>query len=93
MLDDWTEIAMTDLFKLVPQATRPYEKPNNVWLCITVEMDLSLMTYERTVYTMFDLLSDVGGLQGIMFYLFASLAAAWNFNRFDNMMIASLFKI
>ena len=66
MLDDWTLEPYEDLFKISKKALLPYEKPDNVWLSVTVEVDLNLMTYERTLYTLFDLLSDVGGLSGIL---------------------------
>ena len=93
MLDDWTKTEMSDLFKLVPQTSYSYEKPDNTWLSITVEMNLDLMTYERTIYTMFDLLSDIGGLSSILISIFAVIASTWNYDKFDNMMVAHLFKI
>ena len=80
MLDDWTLGAYEDLFTLRKVETRPYEKSDTTWIAITVEMDLSLTNYERTLYTLFDLLSDIGGLSGILFSLFALFVRSWNFN-------------
>ena len=51
------------------------------------------MTYERTVYTLFDLLSDIGGLSGILISLFFLFVSSWNHNKFDNMLVSRLFKI
>ena len=45
------------------------------------------------MYTLFDTLSDVGGLSGILMTIFALFMTAWNFNQFDNMMAKYLFKI
>ena len=80
MLDDWTLGAYEDLFTLKKKDTMPYEKKDSTWIAITVEMDLSLTAYERTLYTLFDLLSDIGGLSGILFSLFALFVRSWNFN-------------
>ena len=56
-------------------------------------MDLNMMNYERQVLTIFDMLSDIGGLTGIIATVFGILNAAWNFNAFDNFMVSRLFKI
>ena len=56
-------------------------------------MDLDLMQYERTVYTMFDMLSDIGGLTGIIAIVFGFINSTWNYNAFDNFMVSRLFKI
>ena len=62
-------------------------------MSITIEMDTGLMTYERTVYTLFDLLSDIGGLSGILISLFFLIVSTWNHNKFANMLVSKLFKI
>ena len=71
----------------------PYEKFDNTWVSVTVEMNLSLITYERNVFTLFDMLSDIGGLSGILMTLFSVLAAIWNLKNFKNMMVSALFKV
>ena len=93
MLDDWTLQPYNDLFKVSRKDLLPYERSDNVWISVTIEMDLNLMTYERTLYTMFDLLSDVGGLSGILVTIFTIIMTIWNYNSFDNMMVANLFNI
>ena len=40
----------------------PYEYKDNVWVSVTVEVDLDLTFVERKVYTLFASLSDIGGL-------------------------------
>ena len=51
------------------------------------------MNYERKVYTIIDMLSDIGGLTGIIATMFGIMNATWNYNAFDNFMVSRLFKI
>ena len=37
---------------------------------VTIEMDLDIQQIERNQYTAFDMLSDVGGISGILFLIF-----------------------
>ena len=92
-LDDWTEMAKYDLFTLSELKVLPYEKPDNTWISVTVEMDLNRIDYSRSRYTVFDLLSDVGGLSGIFFSTFSIFMLAWNHNALENFMVAHLFKV
>ena len=87
MLDDLTLHPYDDLFKMNKAELRSYERKDSTWTSVTLEMDLSLQTFERTVYTLFDLLSDIGGLSGILFSFFLLMNNAWNFNKFDNMLV------
>ena len=82
-----------DLFKLNELKVLPYEKPDKTWISVTFEMDLNRVEYPRSRYTLFDLLSDVGGLSGIFFSVFALIMSAWNYNSLDNYMVTHLFKI
>ena len=93
MLDEITKIEMDHLFRLSEQKSLPYEKFDNTWVSVTLEMNLDLIHYERQVYTVFDMLSDVGGLSGLFVSSFAMLVGLWNFNSFDNFMVSRLFKI
>ena len=87
-LDEWTEMEKDYLFKLNELTIMPYEKPDNTWIMVSVEMDLDRIDYSRSRFTVFDLLSDVGGLFGIFFSVFAVFMAAWNHNALDNYMVA-----
>ena len=73
--------------------TMPYEHSDNVWLSITFEMSLDLITYEREVYTFLLLLSDIGGLAGALMTLLALFMTLWNFKTFDNYLVSKLFRI
>ena len=56
-------------------------------------MDMNIMHYERKLYTLFDMLSDIGGLAGILSLFFGVISAAWNYQVLDNFMVSRLFKI
>ena len=81
------------LFKFEPMAIKPYEKNDSVWISVTVERSLTMLFYERTVYTTFDFLSDVGGLSGILISGLWVFVHFWNFNSFENFMAVNLFKV
>ena len=67
--------------------------PEPHWVSVTFEMDLNVMHIERSIYTVFDMLSDVGGLLGILTSFAAYLSQIWNFQAFDNFMVSRLFKV
>ena len=56
-------------------------------------MDLNMIHIERKVYTVFDMLSDVGGLLGILTTFAIVLTSIWNYQAFDNFLVSRLFKI
>ena len=91
-LDEVTLDVKKGLFKLEQITTYPYEKKDNVWVSVTVERNLDLTEFNRTIYTGFDFLSDVGGLSGILMSFLAIIVGAWNFNSFENNMASNLFK-
>ena len=93
MLDEWTMINLEFLFRINKQEVLPYEKFDNTWVSVSIEMDLDVMQYERQVYTVLDMLSDVGGLTGILMTVLGTFVATWNHNSFDNFMVSRLFKI
>ena len=90
-LDDMTKHEYADVFKLSRKELLPYERRDDTWISVTVEMSLDLLTYERSLYTLFDLLSDVGGLSGILFTMFGAVITIWNFNSFNNLLVSNLF--
>ena len=66
MLNDLTKMEVEGLFSMQKRDSLPYEESDNTWIMVTVEMDPNLTVYDRSVYTYFDLLSDIGGLNGIL---------------------------
>ena len=82
-----------DLFKIKEMPRLPQEKDENVQILITIEREFDVQSIERMAYTTFDMLSDVGGLLGIMVIISRGAIAIWNFNSFDNFLVSRLFKI
>ena len=60
---------------------------------LTIEMDRDLIGISRSGYTFLDVLSDVGGLQGILLSFCFMLIMIWNHNNFDNYLASRLFKL
>ena len=56
-------------------------------------MDLTRIRYERTRYTFFDLLSDVGGLSGMFASVFTIFVSIWNLHALDNYLVSKLYKV
>ena len=92
MLDEVTLTNLTDLFTVRKVDVLPFEMPDKFWVSVSFEMDLNIMQYERKLYTVFDMLSDVGGLLGILTSICALINAIWNYQAFDNFMVSRLFK-
>ena len=60
---------------------------------ITVEMNLDQLVVVREGYTFLDLLSDIGGLQGILFSSVGFFIAFCNYNMLDNYMVTKLYRL
>ena len=60
---------------------------------ITFELDLNRKFIMRKCYGFLDLLSEVGGIIGILMVFFSSVVSSFNYNNFDNYMVSRLFKI
>ena len=60
---------------------------------ITFELDLDRKFIMRKCYSFLDLLSEVGGMIGILMVIFSSVVSCFNFNNFDNYLVSRLFKI
>ena len=56
-------------------------------------MDLDLLYEERNNYTVFDMLSDIGGINSIMFSVTFFLLQVINYNHLESYMAAQLFKL
>ena len=71
----------------------PYEKFDSTWISVTIERNFDIWQYERSVYTLLELISDVGGFTSALLVMLALTAQTWNFNNLDNFMVSRLFKI
>ena len=59
-------IEMKDLFTIKKHEVLPYEYTNNAHISVRVERNPNVIRVERNIFNAFDLLSDVGGLTGIL---------------------------
>ena len=67
-----------------------YEESVNI-VSVEFEMSMDQVSVQRNIYTSLDLLSDIGGIQGILFSLFAIIVALFNTDHFDEYFIARLY--
>ena len=70
-----------------------YEKDLVTLNDITIEMNLSKYAIAREGYTALDLISDVGGIQGIALSTIGLFLVSWNYNQFDNYLVERLYKL
>ena len=56
-------------------------------------MDLDLKEIKRSGYTMLDLISDIGGIQGVLFSSFAIFVGVWNHNMIENYLVTKLYRL
>ena len=77
----------------MPLPSRSYEKDYDTWFDLTIEMNMNLTLIQRNGYTVLDLMSDVGGILGILSTGITYFLAFWNYNYFENYLITRLFKL
>ena len=92
-LDDLTELEDASIFKVELKPVQSYEMDEHVQQEISVEMNLDQQVIARNGYTIFDYLSDVGGMQGLLLSFVAAFLSFWNYNMLDEYMIMKLFRI
>ena len=57
------------------------------------ELDLDKKVIERTVYTILDVLSDIGGIWSVLVWAVFTLLSVLNYNKFDDAIITRFFKV
>ena len=92
-LDALTVIEDETVFKVEAMAVRTYEKDVNVQMDISVEVNLDLEVLSRSGYTFIDVLSDIGGIQGLLITTIAIFLSFLNYKHFDTYMASQLFKL
>ena len=73
-LDELSMHNINDLFRLEKEEIVSYERKDNTWLSVTIEMNLNVKVLERNTYTFFDFSSDIGGYISINAILFAYIS-------------------
>ena len=59
----------------------------------TFEMDLDKYVIKRDGYTILDMLSDIGGIQAVLYSFFAVLVSVSSYKNFDNTLASKLFRL
>ena len=81
------------MFKLNQIASRPYEVDADFVAGIDIQNNLDITVLERNVYTILDVLSDVGGLSSALISLVVGIIGLMNYNRLESYMASKVFKI
>ena len=92
-LDELTELENDSIFTLIRVPDRSYEKDYHAWFDLNIEMNMDMLSHKRQGYYIFDLISDVGGIQSILFSTFAFFVSVWNYNMLENSMVSRLYKL
>lgn len=56
-------------------------------------MNLNVKEISRSGYTMLDLISDIGGMQGVLISALAIIVGIWNYNMIENHLVSRLYKL
>ena len=91
--DEMTELNDKSVFEFEELLTRPWTFDKVTLANISVEMNLDLKILKREGYTALDLISDIGGMQGLLFSLAASLLTILNHNQLSNYLVSKLYLI
>ena len=92
-LDEVTELTDSSVFRLVETYDKiqaHFETDLLEGLMLTIDMDQTII--QRNGYTLLDLFSDVGGLQGILITGTSFILSILNHNNLDNYLVSRLFK-
>lgn len=90
-LDQLTAMKDKTVFELEAMPSRPWGFDQNVIQNISIEMNLDLKYLGRTGYTILDLLSDIGGIQGLLFSFAAIFVGFINYNQLENHLVTKLY--
>ena len=92
-LDELTELSDSSLFTVRPASLMPYGFDDQVIQGIQIMMDLDLRVIQRTGYTVLDIMSDVGGLQSVLFSGISLFLAMCSYNAIDNYLVSRLYRL
>ena len=84
---------MQNIFSVQEIKKRPYEFFDNIHVSVTYEFNLDLTYIDRKVYSVLDLLGDVGGLGEALFFMGSFLLAILKYNKLDSILVNELFRI
>ena len=81
----------TTIFSHTRTVGRPYEFKDRTHMQVTFEFDLTLYRIDRDVYSILDLIGDLGGLAEGLFIILAIILGLLTFNDFDHFLIEHLY--
>jgi len=91
--DELTELKNSNLFELVQLPPRAYEYFEDVIMAVSLEIDPDKYVVTRKVYTVLDLLSQVGGLRVVFVGAFGALLRVINRNYQRDYLMGHLYKL
>ena len=91
-LDELTGLEDSSIFRLSPASLLPAAKEEDLLFGIRIGINYNQNIVQRSGYTVLDVLSDVGGLQGILISAFILLTSILNHNNLESYMVSKLFK-
>ena len=92
-LDELTELSDSSLFTVRPARLMPYGFDDQVIQGIQIMMDLDLRVIQRSGYTVLDIMSDVGGLQSVLFSGISLFLVMCSYNAIDNYLVSRLYRL
>lgn len=81
------------IFNVKQNTRRPYEFDDDVHIVISYEFDLNLYRVDRDAYNILDWLGDIGGLKEALTIVLSTFIAVFNYNTFENYMVAQLYRV
>ena len=91
-LDEFTEF-QTSVFGVELSPSLPFTRDKRTLSRIIFELNPDMIEITRDVYTFLDLLSDIGGMQGMLIGLVAQFFVYWEYNQLENYMISKLYGV
>ena len=80
------------MFLVTKGRSLPYEQNNYTQMDLVFTRDLGHITIQRNHYSILDIISDVGGLLGILMTVISVFMYGLNYNQLDNHMVSKLYQ-
>ena len=71
-----------NIFRIQPNAVRPYEYFDDVHFALAFEFDLNLYRIDREAYNLLDWLGDIGGLKEALTIILTFIFVIFNYHTF-----------
>ena len=91
-LDEVTELLDSSVFSMKEVYESPFLLDKGLLQGYSIMMSMDQLVIERSGYTLLDVLSDIGGIQGILISGISFILSILNHNHLDNYLVAKLFK-